>query len=174
MDLSWKLAEAYNIFSDVALFVELGKYDLADTDKGTVFRNYHVHKKYGLDGTFQYRIYQNMMRSFQHEGIYTQEFQSVFEFPRSIHNLMEYIVKEDHKGIQFKGSDYDTQFKNVLMRIPGIGAKQATKGVKDFGSLYQLSLFAEIHLQETWGTKLGSKVYNFVRNQENKIYGFSK
>lgn len=158
-DLPWKLAEAHDLFTHVGLFVETGKYDLADSDTGTLIRNYALKD---MDGVLRYSTLQNMLRTFEREGIYTQTFINLFEFPRSIHNLLNYITKESHQGLNFKGKDYDSTFRNVLIKLPGIGIKGAQKGVENFTSLHEICILSENHLQDVWGKKTGSKVYDFV------------
>lgn len=164
-DLPWKLAESFDTYSDVALFVETGQYDLIDVESGTLIRNYRLKDK---EGTLRYDVFQNMLRSFARDGIYTQTFLNVFEFPRSVHNLLNYIVKPTHKGIQYKSTDASSIYRNMIMQIPGIGIHKANKCVVDFPTLYDLCINAVDHHQEVFGKITGNRVYEFCRNGEWK------
>ena len=157
-DLSWKLTESYEFYKDVALFVETGKYDLIDVENGTLIRNY---KLKDMEGTLRYDIFQNLLRSFERDGIYTQTFLNTFEFPRSVLNLMNYIIKPMHKGIQYKNECYEDIYRNMLMQFPGIGAAKANKIIEDFSSFHELSTYAENHLQDSIGKVNGTRLYNF-------------
>lgn len=164
-DLSWKLAESYDTYSDVALFVETGNYDLIDVDNGTLVRNYKIKD---VVGTLRYDVFQNLIRSFAIDGIYTQTFINVFEFPRSVHNLLNYIVKPTHKGVQYKTEDAKSILKNMIMQIPGIGVHKANQCIEKFPTMYDMCLLSVDNHQEALGKITGNRVHDLLREGEWK------
>jgi hypothetical protein len=163
-ELPWKMVESYDTYEDVALFVEMGQYDLQDLDDGgSMFCNYAIRDKIGV---LRYDVFQNMLRSFAMDGVYIQTYPYTFEFPRSAHNLMNYIVKPMHNGIRYKPKSFEEVYTNMLMQMPGIGLTNAKKIKEHFKNFYELCVFAEPHHIDAVGNATGKKLHKFFHSGE--------
>jgi ERCC4-type nuclease len=105
-----------------------------------------------------YSTLQNIMRTYEREGILTGEINGLFEFPRMCIAFLNYITADSHEGIAFENGDT----RNVLMKIPGIGVNGADKLIDRFGSVYNIMVAGESEIKECIGNTRGEKFIEYI------------
>lgn len=112
-----------------------------------------------------YSTLHNTLRSYERDGIMTEEVYTYNEIPYAMVGFLNYITKHGaHVGARF-GNTMDP--RNVIMRIPGIGIYRANKLIDRFQTIEAIAK-AHVHeLQATIGPIYGQYIYDYVRG----IYG---
>lgn len=160
-ELSDKLARSYQLYDDVALFVEAANYTFTpDADNfHAIIDNPMVRN--GNANVLPLAVYENMLASFQREGIHVRQLRSETHFPYAISGLLISITKPIHTGLHIKSKDYTSQYLNVLAKVPHISMARATKLIKNYPAMEWLCSASEESLKQVLG-KVGSQVYEFI------------
>jgi len=107
-----------------------------------------------------------MIESWTRDGLHIRKFRNEDEFPQYFIDLLGYIVKPFHSGLELTNGNYKAQYLSSLAKLPGIGFKTASKIMNYFPNYYWLASFDVSQLQQTLGKVTGKKLYDFLHNHE--------
>ncbi len=106
-DLPDKLARAYELYTDVGLFIEAGNYTFTPE-----LDNFHsnivtvVNPKDNVSVSVPLAVLQNLCASLTRNGIHVRQIRSEYAFPYDLANLLIYISNPVHDGLHIKNKDY--------------------------------------------------------------------
>lgn len=165
-ELPDKLARSFELYNDVALFVEIPQIRTSSTDGfHAIIVNQSVPD--GSADVLQYAVLQNSLESWQREGVHVRQLQSESLWGYAIASVLISITKDTHRGLEItKVKDYKSQYLNILSKFDGIGLKTAQKIVTQYPNLFWLCEKSEDDLRETIGKVTGKKLYDFIHNNE--------
>lgn len=165
-DLPDKLSRSFELYNDVALFVEIPQIRISSSDgfHATII-NQSVPD--GSADVLQYAVLQNSLASWQSEGVHVRQLQNEAFWGYAIASVLISITKDTHRGLEItKVKDFKSQYLNILSKFDGIGQKTALKVIKNFPNLYWLCTYSEDDLKDAIGKVTGSKLYQFIHNND--------
>lgn len=165
-DLPDKLARSFELYNDVALFVEIPQIRTTSSDG---FHATIVNQSVpdGSADVLQYAVLQNSLESWQREGVHVRQLQSETLWGYAIASVLISITKDTHRGLEItKLKDYRSQYLNILSKFDGVGLKTAQKIIKAYPNLYWLCSSSEEDIQDCIGKVTGKKLSDFIRNNE--------
>lgn len=165
-DLPHKLLKSYELYSDVALFVQTGSYSFNVADDGLMATIKNPAVKDSKADILTLPSFENSLGSWANEGIIVRQLQYEAQWPFTMYNVLINLTKEFHGGLQLKDIDDKAVTLNMLVKIPGIGIESANKLIKQFGSLYWMVLSCWEDLESTVGKQKATTLYNFFRSKE--------
>lgn len=164
-DLEDRLFRALQVHAHVALVIEHGAYGLSNINTTRcMFKNPAVPD--GSADVLPLAVYEAKLEEWILQGIHVRLINSCAQFPTTVLNLLNFIIKPNHGGLRLRGTDFRIKMLNLYSQLDGIGIKTAEKLLIAFPNLYHLSSYAETHLQECIGKKRGQKLWEFLHNQE--------
>lgn len=166
-ELPDKLARSFELYNDVALFVEIPQIRTTSSDG---FHATIVNQSVpdGSADVLQYAVLQNSLESWQREGVHVRQLQSETLWGYAIASVLINITKDTHRGLEItKVKDYKSQYLNILTKFDGIGQKTAlNKILPNFPNLYWLCTYSEDDLKDALGKVTGTKLYQFIHNND--------
>lgn len=165
-DLPNKLARAYTLYDNVALFIEANNYSFQVDSDGFHATISNPNVRNGDADVLPLAVYENMLASFQMEGVHVRQLRSEAHFPYAIAGLLINITRPLHTGLTIKDKSFTSQYLNVLGKVPGIGYKKAQKLIECYSNMFWLCSASEESYKEVLGKVTGYQLYNFIRNPE--------
>lgn len=162
-DLTWKLPEAYNIFEDVALFVE-GRLTIVQKEKFFYVRNFANEDA----SVLRFDKLTGHLETWRQLGIHVRQFEREDMFPVVLEDLLNYITKDCHTTLSIKKPCNEDTVLKMLCNVPGLGAKTISKMLSK--RKFTVFEFVNMDLEEMKtlaGKDKGTKIYNTVRGIEN-------
>lgn len=166
-DLPDKLFRAFDLYDEVALFIEEGALEFTVNGDGWTPNIVHPAHNAGVDATMNLHAYRNALGSWAREGVHVRALTGVLEFPHAMAGLMVNLAKPVHEGLHLdtRGlGGYRAAYLNTLAKVPGVGPKHAYNILKSWTNWDQLARARKMDLQQVLGIALGRKVYDFVRS----------
>ena len=183
-DLKDKLLRSFELYDNVGLFIESGRYGLKIDSNNPLHAYLKIHidnlsQETGNADVIRLAELHNSLHSFSQSGIMVYQLSSAAQFPLSIYSALIYLSNDVHNGLTPKKQDIYFTSVAMLSKIDGIGVKTAMKLLDELGNIYWCSMMSEDDLQDIIGKSNGSKVYNFLRSMEildkkRKIKGYAK
>jgi hypothetical protein len=165
-DLPDKLARSYDLYNDVALFIETPNFKVSSID------GFHatIVNPAVLDGSadvLNYAVLYNSIESWQTEGVHIRQLHTEMFMGYAISSVLINITKDTHRGLEIsKSKDYKSAYLNCLSKIDGVGYKTAQKIAKYYPNFYWLSAYSGDDLIDKLGKSTGKKMYGFVHNKD--------
>jgi len=164
--LNTRLASACQEYQDTALFIEMGNYITSSKDGiHAFFVNPAVIDGF-IDELMNTAMLEGMIESWTRDGLHIRKFRNEDEFPQYFIDLLGYIVKPFHSGLELSNGNYKSQYLSSLAKLPGIGFKTASKILNSFPNYYWLSSYDVSQLQKVLGNITGRKLHDFLHNHE--------
>lgn len=166
-ELPDKLARSFELYNDVALFIEIPQIRTTSAD-GFHASIVNPSVPDGSADVLQYAVLQNSLESWQRDGVHVRQLQSESLWGYAIASVLINITKDTHRGLEItKVKDYKSQYLNILTKFDGIGQKTAlNKILPNFPNLYWLCTYSEDDLKDALGKVTGTKLYQFIHNND--------
>lgn len=159
-----RLASSFKIYNAVSLVIEMGDYELSikEGDNGIQawFTNPAV-RDGSCDSLMNSAMFEGMIESWTRDGVHVRKFRNESEFPQYIVDLLGYVTKPIHSGLELDDNSFIAHYTNVLAKLPGIGFKTAQKLILAYPNAFWLISAAEEDIAEYIGTKKAKKLYDF-------------
>lgn len=161
-DLKRKLFDSFEIFDEVALFIESGNYSFLNEGFGkSAIINPAVRD--GSANVCNLAQLEGCVHTLERNGIFVNQLRSETQFPYSIENLLTYCI-HDHDVIKHDPKMYLRSYKHTLRSF--MTNVQVNKAVSSYPNLFWLCSASEESYKEVFGAKTGTQIYNFIRNPE--------
>jgi len=137
--LNNRLALACGVYDNVGLILQHNHNSILDANYDTYEKfRYRYNVKKDLTLYTDYSSLQNTLRSFANDGVVVGQIKDIWEFPRQVVSMLNYVTNEDHKGLHLDGGNDKQVFRNMLLKIPGIGPRISGKLVEEYSCIGEL------------------------------------
>lgn len=161
-DLKRKLFDSFEIFEEVALFIESANYSFLNEGFGkSTIINSAVRD--GSANVCNLAVLEGCCSTLPAYGIHVRQLRSEAQFPYSIENLLTYCI-HDHDIIKQDHKQYLRAYKHTLRSF--MTSVQVKKAISSYPNLFWLCSASEESYKEVFGNKTGTQHYNFIRNPE--------
>ncbi len=158
-DLKRKLFDSFEIYDEVALFIESANYSFLNEGFGkSAIINSAVRD--GSANVCNLAVLEGCCSTLPMYGIHIRQLRSESQFPYTIENLLTYII-HDHDIIKTP-KQYLRAYQHTLKSF--MTATQVKKALSCYPNLFWLASASEDSYKEIFGAKTGNKLYEFIRD----------
>lgn len=160
-DLKEKLFNSFELYDEVALFIETGNYTYKFVEGVAVIDNPAVRD--GSANVCPLAVLEGCCSTLPAYGIHVRQLRSETQFPDSIWNLLTYITGEHHL-IKRTAKQNVRTYKQALLHI--MTKLQAEKAMKAYPNLSWLCSASEESLKAVFGAKTGVQINEVLHFHE--------
>lgn len=165
-DIPPKLMKSYDLYSDVALFVQTGQYGFNVGADGLLCTIKNPAVRDGHADILTLPSFENALGSWANDGIIVRQVQHPAQWPYTMYNILISLAKPIHSGLQLKELDPYSVTKNMLVCIPGIGIESADKLIDQFGNFHWIACHSWDDLKDTVGASKATILHDVFNNQD--------